>query len=55
MATPRSRGPELEHDVGRTPSLGYEPAGSYGSVRYLEHGFRTRWCAGTTTRSTSCT
>jgi len=39
MATPRSRGPELEHDVGRTPSLGYEPAGSYGSVRYLEHGF----------------
>jgi AraC-like DNA-binding protein len=35
----RSRSPELEHDVGRTPNLGYEPAGSYGHVRCLEHGF----------------
>ncbi len=39
MAQQRIRSPELEHDVGRTPSLGYEPEGSYGSVRYLEHGF----------------
>jgi AraC-like DNA-binding protein len=38
MANHRVRGPELEHDVGRTPSLGYEPPGSYGSVRCLEHG-----------------
>ena len=37
--TPRIRSPELEHDVGRTPNLGYEPAGSYGHVRCLEHGF----------------
>ena len=39
MANQRSRSPELEHDVGRTPSLGYEPTGSYGSVRCLDHGF----------------
>ena len=39
MASHRVRGPELEHDVGRTPSLGYEPQGSYGHVRCLEHGF----------------
>src|SRR5690349_8668291 len=39
MASLRVRSPELEHDVGRTPSLGYEPAGSYGHVRFLEHGF----------------
>jgi len=39
MAHPRVRGPELEHDVGRTPNLGYEPTGSYGHVRFLEHGF----------------
>ncbi len=37
--SPRIRSPELEHDVGRTPNLGYEPAGSYGHVRCLEHGF----------------
>lgn len=35
----RVRSPELEHDVARTASLGYEPAGSYGHVRCLEHGF----------------
>ncbi len=35
---PRSKTPELEHDVGRTPNLGYEPQGTYGFVRYLEHG-----------------
>lgn len=38
MALPRSKSPELEHDVGRTPSLGYEPVGTFGFVRYLEHG-----------------
>ena len=39
MALHRIRSPELEHDVGRTPNLGYEPAGSFGHVRYLEHGY----------------
>jgi AraC-like DNA-binding protein len=39
MAHQRVRSPELEHDVGRTPNLGYEPPGSYGCVRCLEHGF----------------
>ena len=38
MASLRARGPELEHDAGRTSSLGYEPTGSYGCVRCLEHG-----------------
>ncbi len=38
MTLHRPRGPELEHDAGRTPSLGYEPQGS-GCVRCLEHGF----------------
>lgn len=35
----RFRQPELEHDVNRAPDLGYEPVGTYGFVRYLEHGF----------------
>jgi len=35
----RVRVPELEHDAGRTASLGYEPPGRFGSVRCLEHGF----------------
>lgn len=39
MASHRVRSPELEHDVARTPNLGYEPQGRYGCVRYLEHGF----------------
>ena len=39
MPIHRVRGPELEHDVGRTPNLGYEPQGRFGHVRYLEHGF----------------
>ena len=39
MSTHRVRGPEFEHDVGRTPNLGYEPQGSYGCVRCLEHGY----------------
>jgi AraC-like DNA-binding protein len=39
MASKHIRGPELEHDFVRDPALGYEPAGSYGYVRCLEHGF----------------
>ncbi|HUN90759.1 MAG TPA: AraC family transcriptional regulator [Burkholderiaceae bacterium] len=39
MASARLRGPELEHDFVRDPTLGYEPHGRYGTVRYLEHGF----------------
>lgn len=38
-AVKRARGPELEHDFGRDPLLGYEPAGRYGYVRCLTHGF----------------
>ncbi len=37
--TPRIKSPELEHDAGRSPSLGYEPEGQYGAVRCLEHGY----------------
>lgn len=33
-----TRGPELEHETARSPDLGYEPQGSYGCVRCLEHG-----------------
>jgi AraC-like DNA-binding protein len=46
MAHSRPRTPELEHDFVRDPMLGYEPQGSYGCVRYLEHGVPTplvRW------------
>ena len=39
MTLKQPRGPELEHDFVRDPALGYEPAGSYGYVRCLEHGF----------------
>lgn len=39
MSFKRARAPELEHDFVRDPTLGYEPAGSYGYVRCLEHGF----------------
>lgn len=35
----RARPPELEHDFQRGPDLGYEPEGTYGYVRCLEHGF----------------
>ncbi len=35
----RARAPELEHDFVRDAKLGYEPEGSFGSVRCLEHGF----------------
>ena len=34
-----ARTPELEHDFVRDATLGYEPEGSYGYVRCLEHGF----------------
>ena len=39
MSLKRARAPELEHDFIRDPMLGYEPEGSYGYVRCLEHGF----------------
>jgi AraC-like DNA-binding protein len=39
MVQQRVRIPELEHDISRTPSLGYEPPGSFGHVRCLEHGY----------------
>lgn len=42
----RIREPELEHDLGRDPTLGYEPRENHGSLRYLEHGIPTplvRW------------
>jgi len=39
MNLKRSRTPELEHDFVRDATLGYEPEGSYGYVRCLEHGF----------------
>ncbi len=37
--TPKHRGPELEHDLQRDPTLGYEPEGSFGTLRCLSHGF----------------
>ncbi len=43
---PRPIAPELEHEFGRTPSLGYEAREATGLVRCLEHGFPTplvRW------------
>ena len=39
MNLKRARTPELEHDFIRDPTLGYEPVGSFGYVRCLEHGF----------------
>ena len=39
VASKRTRGPELEHDFVRDPTLGYEPQGSFGHVRCLAHGF----------------
>ena len=38
MNTHRTRSPELEHDFVRDTRLGYEPEGTYGYVRCLEHG-----------------
>ncbi len=39
VAAKRTRVPEFEHDFVRDPTMGYEPAGSCGYVRCLEHGF----------------
>lgn len=39
MTPLRDRAPELEHDFVRDSHLGYEPEGTYGYVRCLEHGF----------------
>ena len=44
--TPRQRQPELEHDHGRTPALGYEAPEEAGWVRCLAHGYPSplaRW------------
>lgn len=44
--TPRQRGPELEADYNRNPSLGYEPTAEVGFIRCLDHGYPTplaRW------------
>jgi AraC-like DNA-binding protein len=43
---PRQLRPELEHDLSRSPTLGYEPAEETGIIRCLAHGFPTplaRW------------
>lgn len=43
---PRQRQPELEHDYGRSPSLGFEAPAEAGLLRCLAHGFPTplaRW------------
>jgi AraC-like DNA-binding protein len=43
---PRLLKPELEHELARSPNLGYEPSTGVGFVRCLAHGFPTplaRW------------
>jgi len=43
---PRQIKPELEIEISRSPSLGYEPADETGIIRCVEHGFPTplaRW------------
>ena len=43
---PRQLKPELERDLSRSPSLGYEPPEEVGWIRCLAHGFPTplaRW------------
>lgn len=43
---PRQRQPELEHEFGRTPALGYETPEESGWVRCLAHGYPSplaRW------------
>ena len=43
---PRDLRPELEHELVRSPNLGYESPGEVGLVRCLAHGFPTplaRW------------
>ncbi len=39
---PRQRQPELEHEMARSPALGYEAPEDVGFVRCLSHGFPTR-------------
>ena len=39
MSITRAHPPELERDSVRNAKLGYEPEGTYGYVRYLEHGY----------------
>lgn len=44
--TPRQRQPQFEHDLARSPALGYEAPQDAGFIRCLEHGFPTplaRW------------
>ena len=44
--TPRQIKPELEHELARSPNLGYESSNDVGFVRCLSHGFPTplaRW------------
>ncbi len=46
LSRPRQRQPELEHDLSRSPLLGYEAPAETGLVRTLAHGFPTplaRW------------
>jgi hypothetical protein len=46
MQARRNNAPELEHDLVRTPHLGYEPASTPSLVRCIEHGSPTpleRW------------
>lgn len=38
MQTNSSKKPVLERDFHRNEELGYEPEGSFGCIRYLEHG-----------------
>jgi AraC-like DNA-binding protein len=45
-SAPRQHKPELEHELARSPHLGYESLTDVGSVRCLAHGFPTplaRW------------
>jgi AraC-like DNA-binding protein len=44
--SPRQRQPQFEHDLARSPALGYEAPEDVGFIRCLEHGFPTplaRW------------
>lgn len=46
LQRPRQQHPELEHDITRSPALGYEAPGEAGLVRCLAHGFPSplvRW------------
>ena len=52
---PRQTKPELEHDYVRSPRWATSRPETAGFIRCLSHGFPTRWRAGTTTMSTSCT